>query len=443
MMRIKAVVRLIFIEICAIVTLSQGVGQFALAQVQESDALIPEEVKHAIAHFSEVKSLSVSWTQHSEDASADSQQRSTSTPSSPGKARIPDSHRLTWQNGKMYGRRISSDPTGTHTFECAFDGRILAGGCPDRMDNGKRTLPSLLIEVASNMDAKGDYFGVVFLDPLGLWLPHGPGELLKGMPLQSHLQKRLASNGHVTQTGTVVIDGHSTTRLVITGDNADWQPVPTAKDLVELTQFFQNDRSLSKEEVAKKVALAKRAAELMPRQLQYVYYLDPVYGYAVRRYEEIGNDGRLRRRSNCTEHQKLPEYEIWLAKKCITDFYVADGTYPGKVFDAPLLTESAEVTEFSTKVVGADVFTLKYTVAGTTVVDKSLPESKFKKDGVTYRVPANPEDLDAAIEDAKSMARTNYYVSVRSRIVRVSLVVGFFGVLALLVFRRKRKASKV
>src|SRR5205814_905646 len=94
-------------------------------------------------------------------------------------------------------------------------------------------------------------------------------------------------------------------------------------------------------------------------------------------------------------------------QKCLIRSYVADGKYPGEVFNTPLITDVLKVSEYATKPVPEELFTLKYTTPGTNVTDKSLPEASGQPGGVTYKIPANPQDLDRVIEEARAMAQAS------------------------------------
>jgi hypothetical protein len=213
-----------------------------------------------------------------------------------------------------------------------------------------------------------------------------------------------------------------------------------------LEQILREARTMTEEQIKKKIALAKRTAELTPRELEYVYYLDPEQGYAIRRCQELSKDGRIRIQTDNSEHQQLPDYKIWLPKKCVTNVYISEGSYPGEIFDEPFVTQVLDVSEYSTTRVPEEQFTLKYTAAGTKVTDMTLPESKLAKGGVSYRIPANPDDLDRVVLEARELTRAGVERENSKNTLKIVLlaanVVAIAGLLVILVIRYRRKVIK-
>jgi hypothetical protein len=191
------------------------------------------------------------------------------------------------------------------------------------------------------------------------------------------------------------------TRIAIVAPNPDWAE-PREEDALKIEKFLRAASILSEDAIKEKVKLARRSAELRPRELQYIYYLDPAHGYAVRRFQVLTKDGRLRMESNLTNYTKLSDYDIWLATTSFTDYYTSEGSHPGEIFESPFVTHVIEFSKYSTTPVPDGQFTLNYTSPGTYVTDKTLPEAKALPSGaVRYRVPANPEDLNRVIEEAR------------------------------------------
>ena len=183
---------------------------------------------------------------------------------------------------------------------------------------------------------------------------------------------------------------------------------------------------------------------MTPRKLQYVFYLDPQLGYAVRRWQALTEAGQLRSQAECTDHSKIPGHEIWLPRKWRTDNYIS-GNYPGEIFKVPFHTDLMEVSEFDTKRVPEEQFTLNYTVPGTNVMDNTLPEAKLGKGGVAYKIPANRHDLDRVIEEARALTRakaeSGEWRNTLKVVVAVANGVGLAGLLIYLVVRYRRKAA--
>ncbi len=396
-----------------------------------------------------MKTFSVSWAQFQQPGET-TRKKLKLKPVDPQKFAGPATCYLVWQDGKVYSRRIEGgrewkDAPNQRRHETAFDGRIFASGSPDQFAYGKRTSPDLLIELAQKKDPDGEYFGVRDLDRLGVRLPHGVGELLQVKHLASLVLHLLDHGGRLQTVGFAEIDGRSMTRIEILAANPAWRPVQ-GSDLSDLERILREARTMSEATIKEKVALAKRSAELTPRELRYVYFLDPEIGYAVRRHQELSKDGRLRIQSDCTEHRELAGQEIRVATKCITDVYVAEGSYPGEIFEAPFVSRVLEVLEFNTKPVPDELFTLNYTVPGTNVTDMTLPEAIPGKRGVAYRIPARPEDLDRVIEEARVLAQTSADRRTRGNWFKIVLIAGnivaLAGLLVYLAVRRRPKVAK-
>jgi hypothetical protein len=127
------------------------------------------------------------------------------------------------------------------------------------------------------------------------------------------------------------------------------------------------------------------------------------------------------------------------------DYYI-DPNSPGEVFDKPFRTFVMDVSEYSTTRVLDAQFKLNYTTPGTEVTDSTLPEAKLGKGPVSYTVPANLDDLDRVIDEAR--ARTQSSADETRRNVRFKIVllvvngVGLAGLLVYLVRRYRRQVTK-
>jgi hypothetical protein len=337
-----------------------------------------------------------------------------------------------WRNHRGEGEW--QDAGVTHRQEIAFDGRTLARGTPNRHS------PSVVYDHADKLGPNGHYFPVIDFERLGIRLPHGPKEFLSAKHLTSQILFLLDHGGVLHSIEPSEIDGDPVIRIAVYAENQDWQ-IAQDLDLVALESMLRQTGKKSDQEIREYMAGIRRANELMPRELDYAYYLDPALGCAVRRFQELTNDGRLRVQSDCTKHQKLSGTEVWLAKNCVTAFYCSDGHYPGQIFDAPLVTQVMEVSEFSTTRVPEELFTLRYTTPGTDVIDGTLPGSE-SGERVNYRVPANPNDLDHAIEEARksSLGGSNRWKGQKG--IRIVLIAGnaiaLVGLLVYLVIRHRR-----
>jgi hypothetical protein len=436
-----------------LVLVAEVLGIGSSRQLAAQEVVLPEPVRNALGSFAQLKTFSASWSHQHQPPSGLIREKLRMPPMKPPNfLPPPDFCYLVWQGGKMYcrtneGGREWKDAPNIRRQEFAFDGRILASGSPDQMIRGKRTSPELLINFAENEPPEADYFGVRYFEPLGIRLPHGVAKLPPHKHLASQVLFLLDDGGRLKAVGPAQIDGRPMTRIAILAENPVWR-LSQKEDFAELERMMRSAHTMTEQQIQEKLALAKKCKELIPREVEYIYYLDPQLCYAVRRFQELATDGRLRVQSDCTEHQKLAGYEIWLARKCRIDYYVADGTYPGEIFDTPFAGDVLEFSEFGTKPVPDEQFTLRYTTPGTSVTDMTLPEAKTAEGGaVSYKVPANPEDLDRVIEEARALTRAEASHRKWQKVVKIVLIVGNAGALAGLVvylvvrYRRKVAAS--
>jgi hypothetical protein len=418
-----------------------GTGGLPRLAAAEGEAL-PAPVRDALARYAELKTFSVTWTQQFRlSASARAKLGLADAQDSPSSTCY-----LVWQGGKMYSRRNEGgrewkDAPGTSRNEFAFDGRIIAGGRPGESSAAR---PNLVISSAEDGDGDAEYFGVDYFQSMGIRLPRGLGELRQSKHLASQVLFLLEHGGQVKTVGTAQIDGRPMTRVEMLVDNSMWS-VAQKEDLAALERVLRNTRIYTAAQIQQKLASAKQRKETTPRRLVYVFYLDPAFGYAVRRWQEMTDDGRLRVQSDCTRHKKLPGYEIWLPGMCRTDSYIS-GNLPGEYFDSPFQTDALEVSEYGTQAVPEKQFSLNYTTPGTDVTDNTLPEAQSGKRGVSYQIPANPEDLDRVVAQARaSTLRLAELEKQRYIIKMVLLVVNAVGLVALsayLVIRHRRRIAK-
>jgi hypothetical protein len=423
-------------------------GLVGSSRMAAQETVLPQPIKEALDRYKELKTLSVTWTE--EAHRGPSGIAKFGEPSST-KSGLPPVRHLDWQEGKLYWRRIIGGREwkggpGIRRDEYAFDGRIWAGGCPDQVaSDGKRRTPGLQIELAAEREPNAGTLGVdVFDQPMGIRFPRGAGELLRAKPVVSQLLFMLENGGQLTAVGPAQIDGRAMTRVVVRADNPQWQIVQKT-DLAALEKSLRANAANDERTIKGKLAIAKRRKETTPRTLQYVWYLDAELGYAVRRFEVLTEDGRRRSQSECTDHQQLPGHKIWPPWKCRTDEYF---TYadPGELYPTPFRTELIDVLEFETKPVPEAQFSLNYTIPGTRITDKTLPEAKLAQAGVTYVVPSNPEDLDRVIEEARTLAQLKASRAARvwwfKMLVIVGNILALAAVVACVVVRYRRKVAK-
>lgn len=135
------------------------------------------------------------------------------------------------------------------------------------------------------------------------------------------------------------------------------------------------------------------------------YVLDPKMQYALRQRIERDEKGNVLYKSTMAKFKECgDEPRVWLPMLCRVDYYA----YPQSNMPAPPSNEVLYTEEYSLLdlLVGTEAaatltpssFTIAYQAGGTNVQD-----GRVTTDGkaLQYTVPANPEDLENAIERAK------------------------------------------
>ena len=140
--------------------------------------------------------------------------------------------------------------------------------------------------------------------------------------------------------------------------------------------------------------------ELEDKDLNTRFYLDPACGYAVCRREEVTRSGQLAVISTASDFVQFRDPDIWLPRRCDVVYYTWR-TIPDVITEKPLAKRTFVVGKIDKHPLPAERFSLRYSMPGTVVVDSTLPQAKQMPKGVLhYVVPADPGDLDAAIQAA-------------------------------------------
>jgi glycosyltransferase involved in cell wall biosynthesis len=114
----------------------------------------------------------------------------------------------------------------------------------------------------------------------------------------------------------------------------------------------------------------------------------------------------------------------------------------GKVAESPVLTLVQEVSELGTNAVSDEQFTLRsrYTTPGTLIIDNRLPENRVKRSSLTYKLPANPADLDRVIAEARRPSERSSVNVVKIALLTIN-VVAPVGLLIYFWIRHRRKVA--
>ncbi len=405
-------------------------------------AELPPRVREHLLRYEQVTTFSISYSHHYAQSAETRAQLN--LPADTTAPTVSTSY-LVWQNGKIYSRRIDGgtewkDNPKSKRSEFAFNGRVLFGGCPDQVSTqGRRNNPSLVIDLAADKNVYAEYFGVAAIDHIGVRLPHGTRELLNTKSLTSEILYFLNHGGRVTAVGTELLNGSEYLKIVLLIENPNWIIVQE-ENIDELEKLIRKTRTNSEENVQARLNIFKNAKRETPKELEYVYYLDPK-NYSIRRWQERAVNGRLRVQLDGSDFKQLPGHMIWLPHSYRVDQYEKTNR-PGEFLDIPFLTQFVQVTSVDSKRVSDEQFELAYNIPGTYVSDNTLPEAKLREGGVTYRIPANPEDLDRVISDARESARLAGEGR-SSRILLKSLLIGVnvlavLGLIGYFVRRRYR-----
>jgi hypothetical protein len=392
-------------------------GPLCLAE----DVALPEPIKKGLSRYADLKTLSMNWTQQYQSSNL---ARERLAKSKIQYLSLPRDQCLVWQNGYLYGRTI----IGEDTNEFAFDGRIVAGGRFGTVGGKDRVLRK---DLAIDRDASANYFAVEELQHLGIQLPHGMAQVVERKPLQSFVLYLLEQGARIKSVDSVQLDGRSMQRISLLVKNPEWrrlQDLDLAKLDAELHKSAESGQGIQKH-----LAAVKRAKETMSPELMYVFDLDPQAGYALRRWQDLTKEGRLRMQADCSEHQQLPGHQIWLPRKCQIDYFTFDEDYSGEIFDKPFLTNVLKVSGFDTKPVSDGLFTLDYNVPGANITDNTLAESKLGKGPVQYTVPVDLKNLDRAVEQARTFEKVQSEKR-ETPSLRIPLIVFNVLVIAMLLF---------
>jgi len=139
------------------------------------------------------------------------------------------------------------------------------------------------------------------------------------------------------------------------------------------------------------------------RDRLFVFSLVPEYGYAVSDCVIKTLDDKVAYSIKNEQFEKIPNKEVYIPRKTVVQCFT-DVTIPDDISPTPLFTEEYLLTEVATKKVDDKKFDLrkKYTRPGTHIGDRTLDDTEY---GVQYVIPANPADINRAIEAARTGQR--------------------------------------
>jgi hypothetical protein len=441
---------------------SSSVGRLAIAvaaciavmgshRLHAQEAGLPEAVRIGLDRYAELDPLAVTYSQSIEV-----------TPM--GREKIPardvddiialgaQTLQIAFREGRIYesrgGKYSSSGPSMTDQF--AFDGNVLYS-----LGRGQLTL--LTKQLPKNLGPKAPYeFGLNYLRAAGIRLPTFTRELVSSWRPQSELLAMLAEGGRVEAAESVNFEGRPLVRVQVAAKDWRLQGVkmdPTAFSNVEL--HIRSKPGITEQEVQKDLAWLRKWTEQPAPQRRYDFYFDPECGYAVRRLETRDDAGRLLTRSDCTEHQQLPDRHIWMPRRCQIEEYTYNTmtkllhnreTLISDVPGSPFYVYHFQVSAFDVEAWPFDRFELNLTEPGGWIDDGTYPEVTGRS-GIRYRIPADPQQLDDAIAAARAKYQQMEYAKKWSFSWKVFFLALNGVVLSLVVFylivrwRKKARAA--
>jgi hypothetical protein len=133
----------------------------------------------------------------------------------------------------------------------------------------------------------------------------------------------------------------------------------------------------------------------------YQFYLDPKLGYAVRRRVEQAIDGRLLVQSDCSDFDEFGKSGHWLPRHCRVTYH--QWSTNAKLIDRePLVYVDFNVQELNHSPISPETFRLQYRKPGAYISDATIPGAEaLPSKTIAYRIPADPSQLDSAIESGR------------------------------------------
>ncbi len=409
-------------------------------RLQAQDTGLPESVRVGLARYADLDPLAVTWSETTEATLLGREKIAPKMLS----AYINRNNvlQLAFRDGRMYMGR--NPVSGKARVEIAFDRSVFYMGDPAKGPQDSKNKPSLIRSMPGQKPPKTSYFEDGYFRAAGIRLPRYVEELVLSWRPQSELLALLAEGGRVEATGLTELDGRKLMCVQVTAQDLSKQYPPA--DLAELEKqlrVMSSVAKLSEEDIQKRLASARKAQTARPPQRRFDFYFDPERGYAVRHLDTRDETGRLLTRSDCTEHEQMTDRDVWLPRRCRVEHYTFVGM-EDQVFGSPLYADRYEVSAFDLKPWPDERFELKYTTPGTRVNDKTFPEVKGDF-GVTYEIPANPQQLDEVIAAARGKYLAEANADKRSHTFRILFLVlngvGLSVLVIYLVVHRRKKAS--
>ncbi|MDP9173832.1 MAG: hypothetical protein M3O30_08200 [Planctomycetota bacterium] len=258
--------------------------------------------------------------------------------------------------------------------------------------------PSLSKELVASMPADRELFSSYVTDyfnTIGFSMPTVAVDIQKRRDPMAEPLRLLEAGAILRSIEQVTIDRRSLVCLTLLQPNFS-RGIARTLDLVEMEASLRRNPSVTESFV--RAALNRvRIARDLPENEQFVFYLDPQYGYATRRREDRYDDGTLLYQANSEQFEQVAGRDLWLPKLTTIDYHTF-GTVPGKSFEEPIVRRFIELTSVSARPVRPEQFVLDYREPGSRIIDRTVPG-----EAENYQIPAPAADLDRSIEAVRPL----------------------------------------
>lgn len=284
-----------------------------------------------------------------------------------------------------------------------FDGNVLAE------ENGKAQAVWYKITGLVEGQPQAQWFDVPYFEAVGVYCPTRMMELPKGA-LQSNILHLIQNGAKLVSCKNTQLEREAVVRIELIAENPGrGEFLKENDDAVKRERARLANKELSQKEFDEFAKTSESSRKAMPASLRWVYYLSPKNGYAVRKHQCIALDGRVVVSYSNDDFQRIPETQIVLARRVKKSTFEQFGVRPGshryryELLSEPSFTRELSVVSVSTKPIPKERFVLsmKEVVPGALIIDGVTP-SLQRKDGrlITFKMPASPDKLDAAIAAA-------------------------------------------
>ena len=396
------------------------------------EAVLPDPLRVALSHYAEMDPLAVNWTEIC------------TVPEKQDKVFSNNDFLLAFRDSRMYMLRQPKDKRKLST-EIAFDRSVFYMGDSEKaVEHAAGNKPGIIKWLPGKNHPKSRYFSQNYFRAAGIRLPRNVGELMLSWCPQSELLALLAEGGRIEATSLTELEGRKLLRVQVKAQDLSHDTPPV--DIENLEKNLRGTQSFTKireEDIQKRLAASREASKAQPPRRRFDFYFDSERGYAVRRLDILDETGRLLTRFDCTEHEQVNGRNVWLPRRCRMEEYTVS-RIKDQVFASPYFVTQFKVRAFDLKPWPYERFELKYTTPGTHIGDKTFPEVNGDE-GVTYKIPANPQQLDEVIAAAREKYAMQASAEERSRRLKTLFLVingvGLAAYVVCLIIRWRKRAT--